>query len=126
MKEDDLKVVRQSSPLIKDPTNDPSNMRQSTLQLVLKSEARKPLLAVGKKEDDQPGSGRRTLMGKNYYSTADIAQANTNSDEVMAKLSNSVDRQSVAPCYTKPVDALRKSKVDQRRAKREEFRNRMK
>ena len=72
----------------------------------------------------QPGSGRKK-MG-NHYKTTDMGKLiNDGSDEnIRLSAANSLDRASVAPSYTRPVDAKRQSKVEQRQARRDEFRAR--
>lgn len=99
-----------------------NGLRMNSVQLNLKA-SMQLVPATDKKKGAQSNSSRNRKMLGSANKTQDVfgAQVDKSAEDPMLD-QVSMLQSTVSQIFTRPVDAMRKSKVEQRQAKRESFR----
>ncbi len=111
-------IERASSPL-EEIDSSQNQLRMNSLQINLKANSMLNVIPTDKGKDGAPGSLRKTMP------ITDQPNLVRHSTEEEMKVSGMSDKQSSTPVFSRPVDQLRKSKVEARQAKRNMFRDRL-
>ncbi len=112
-------IERTSSPLV-EINSGQNQLRTNSLQIdSLKANSMLNVILTEKGKDGTPGSHRKTMP------MADNPNLVRHSTEEEIKVSGMSDNQTSTPVFSRPVDQLRKSKVEARQAKRNMFRDKL-
>lgn len=120
----DSSLERTESPM-QVASRESANMRMNSVQLNLS--ITNHLVPVVDKNQGAKSNSSRRLMKDAYKTSNDVfaekSKASAAGDDMLE--TTSMLQSTVSQVFSRPVDAMRKSKVEQRQAKRESFRQRL-